>query len=92
MMESEAAKKDGEEHSHHFIATGLLIFGVEPRALVLCHSSGIERIGIVHSCLTSNADKNTLGLSFRSIHSCGNGSYLFHAYGLTWSRFTAEEV
>jgi hypothetical protein len=73
VMESEGAEKDSQEDSDDLVASCLLVLGIEPRALVLRHSCGVEGIGIVQILHTSDADEDTLESirGFRGSTSCG---------------------
>lgn len=57
VMQAKAAEEEGQENSDDLLASSLLIFGVEPCALMLGHSGGVERIGVVQSGQTSRCWK-----------------------------------
>lgn len=44
----EASEEDGEKDADDFVATGVLVLGVEPSSLVIVHSVGVDRIDEVH--------------------------------------------
>jgi len=48
VVDSEAAEEDGEEDSDDLVATGLLVLGVEPGALLVGHVGGVDGIGGLH--------------------------------------------
>ena len=48
VVDAKAAKEEGEEDTDDLLATGMLILGVKPAALVVGHVGGVDRTNGLH--------------------------------------------
>ena len=68
VVNPKAAQEDSEKNADDFIPAGMLIFGVEPAALMVGHIRGINRICDLHmecSRLTTDVHTRTESMRFR---------------------------
>lgn len=54
VVDAEASEEDGEEHAQDLVFAGLLVFGVEPGALVFVHVDGVNGIDWKHGSFLMN--------------------------------------
>ena len=54
VVDAEAAEEDGEEDTGDLVLAGAFVLGVEPGALLVVHTCGVDAVGIEHwgtSCM-----------------------------------------
>ena len=51
MVDTKCAKKEREQDTHHLVFAGAFVFRIEPCALLVGHTGGVERIDERHGLL-----------------------------------------